>query len=196
MRRRFVSAALVQGKSSFKKLKGCVSSSELRAKMCKAGSSSNDAVQLQLLQQQQQQQQHQQQHRQQRSHPLLQSPHQPSVPPSAAAAAAAAAAADVAAALHGPIIIPRLALGNLVKGGGSHMQSDKLLPPPPAPLTSIDIILGRGSAAHPIQVHALDAPHVTSHMRHITSHHICVTSHHICVTSHHITSHHISHHIT
>ena len=143
---RFVSAALVQGKSAFKKLKGCVSSAELRAKMCKAGSSSNDAVLLQ--QQQQQHEQQQRQHRQQRVHPP-QSLHQSSAPPSAAASAAAAAAADVAAALHAPILIPRLNMAGVGGGGFNRMAPP---PVPPLPLSSIDIILGRDSAAHPVQV--------------------------------------------
>ncbi len=131
---RFVTAALSQGKTTFRKLKTCVTSAELRAKMCKAGSSSNDAVQ-------QQQQQQQQGRKKQEA--------QPSPPSqellSSAAAAAAAAAADVAAALHGPIVIPRLPLNSLA--ADSRTLSEKPLAQP----ATIDIILGRNSIAHPVK---------------------------------------------
>jgi hypothetical protein len=133
---RFVSAALNQGKATYRKLKTSVTSAELRAKMCKAGSSSSEAVQA--LQKSQQQR---------LSHLPSHAPQSPQEPLSAAAAAAAAAAADAAAALKGPIIIPRLALGGLSTSG--HMKTQK----PPAPavsMTYIDIILGRNSVAHPV----------------------------------------------
>jgi hypothetical protein len=133
---RFVSAALNQGKATYRKLKTSVTSAELRAKMCKAGSSSSEAVQA--LQKSQQQR---------LSHLPSHAPQSPQEPVSAAAAAAAAAAADAAAALKGPITIPRLALGGL--SASSHMKTQK--PPAPAgPMTYIDIILGRNSVAHPV----------------------------------------------
>jgi hypothetical protein len=49
---RFVTQALNLSKAAFSKMKHCVASSEVRARMCKAGSASSDAV---LMQQQQQQ---------------------------------------------------------------------------------------------------------------------------------------------
>jgi hypothetical protein len=133
---RFVTAALNQGKTTFRKLKSCVSSAEVRAKMCKAGSTSSDAVQLLQMQQQ---------HRGRRKQEAQPSP--PSQEPlSSAAAAAAAAASDVAAAFHAPIVIPRLALSSLVTDG--RMQNEK---PVRQPAATIDIILGRNSVAHPVK---------------------------------------------
>lgn len=139
---RFVTAALNQGKTTFRKLKASVSSAELRAKMCKAGSSSKDAVQWQCEQQQMQQQ---------RLNELQEHvPQSPQEPRSTAAVAAAAAAVDVAAALQGPVIIPRLALGSLSTSASAPLHLEK--PPPlPASLSSIDIILGRNSVAHPVK---------------------------------------------
>ena len=130
----FVTAALNQGKETFRKLKTSVSSAELRARMCKAGSSSNDAVRLMQKQQLVQQREH--------------APHPPQEPLSSAAAAAAAAAIDVSAALHGPIIIPRPALCSLPTDS---LLQLKTAPPPPTSLASIDIILGRNSVAHPVK---------------------------------------------
>ncbi len=134
MLRRFVTAALNQGKTTFRNLKTCVSSAELRAKMCKAGSSSSDAVQLQRAQQLR--------HKKPEAQPLPSSQE----PMSSAAAAAVAAAADVAAAMHGPIVIPRLALSSLAPD--ARMQPER---PLLQPLATIDIILGRNSVAHPIK---------------------------------------------
>jgi hypothetical protein len=140
---RFVTAALNQGKATFRKLKTSVCSAELRAKMCRAGSSSNDAVQLMK----QAQQAAQQQHRQHQVH----APQYPQEPRSNAAAAAAAAAIDAAAALQGPITIPRLALGGCCLANDRELvDSEKSQNSPPV-MTSIDIILGRNSAAHPVK---------------------------------------------
>ena len=130
---RFVTQALNLSKAAFSKMKLCVASSEVRARMCKAGSASSDAV---LMQQQQQQQQPPQS-----SQPVNE-------PTSSSAAAAAAAAADAAAALNRPVVIPRLALGSLAAYGRSNPENSAsagAVPPP-----SIDIILGRGSIAHPV----------------------------------------------
>ncbi len=131
---RFVTAALNQGKETFRKLKTSVSSAELRARMCKAGSSSNDAVRLMQKQQLVQQHEH--------------APHPPQEPLSSAAAAAAAAAIDVSAALHGPIIIPRPVICSLPTDS---LLQTKTAPPPPTSTASIDIILGRNSVAHPVK---------------------------------------------